>query len=375
MLPQQLITELNKFYAENSRVIDPLESCGFMELEGNSRPLSFMDAFVLVNYARDISPGAMEYIAFISDYLKSARDVELYFRANVKASQDHKDAVARPGGWAGFGTLPLALALYAASRSGVQGNYVECGVFKGGALACVSKACGRLGRRAIAADTFEGLPEADPTGYWQKNQFHGRLEDVQNNIRNAGDPAAVEWRKGLFSDTLPSIADPVSVIFLDTDLYNSSISALEALEKNTSENTILFSDGVTGVRDFSHGVYTPHQGEAKAVGDYYKSRGWDFDAAWTGNGNMSLFKRRSKPTAKLLYSTGFMHYFVVKYLFAPRFADQLNLMSRKDQFAFSEMLDKSLVGSFDAIGSHFLHELIVSKYFIGHLEWKAGNSK
>lgn len=303
MLPIDLANDLDAYYAAHFPGIAPIGAVASLESKG--RRLSTVDAHILATRAADISPRAIEYLRFAEQMLRRFAEVEEYYRSHVTAADDHKDATARPGGWAGPGCLPLAMALYVAVKDGVAGDYVECGVFKGGSLACLSHACAHLGRVAVAADTFEGLPSGDESGYWRKGQFLGRLDEVQHHITQAGVPSVVRWRKGLFADTLPSLDSNVAVVFLDTDLYRSSLDALTALAPKMSPGTLVASDGISGEYDFQDGAFVPYSMEGKALVSFFD--GAPYSASWTGNGHMALFKR-SIAVPRLAYSRGFLNY-------------------------------------------------------------------
>lgn len=369
MIPTTLAHELNQFYKTHFPLIRSIEVIGDFE-SGAGRNLSVIDAFMLSNYAKDISSGAVEYIDYVSRMSDQFRKVEIYFNQQIKIESDHKDAVARPGGWAGHGCLPIALALYTNSRNGIIGNYIECGVFRGGALACISHACDYLGITAFGADTFEGLPASDESGYWNKGQFLGSLDDVTAAINAAGRPESVIYIKGLFNESLKLFKEPVSVVFLDTDLYDSSRSALSVMKNNFSVDTIYFSDGVSGRRDFCKGVFSPAQNEAKAVADYFVSTNSRALSVWTGNGNMGIFKKTRAESSSLIFSTSFVSYLSKRYFFPTRFEDHIYVKGRSDKLGISSGFDVTEELLLDYCASELIQEVIAQNYYIGHLEWK-----
>lgn len=367
MLPIDLANDLNAYYAAHFPRIEPIRAVTSLESEGR-RP-SAADAYILATRAADVSPRAVEYVEFAQQMLRRFVEVEAYYRTNVTASDDHKDAAARPGGWAGPGCFPLAMALYAAVKDGTPGDYVECGVFKGGSLACMSHACAYLGRNAVAADTFEGLPAADESGYWQKGQFVGRLDEVQHHMTKAGVPSAIQYTKGLFADTLPSLASSVAVLFLDTDLYQSSLDALKALAPKMSPGTVIASDGISGQYDFKDGAFLPQSLEGKALVDFFDRT--PFFASWTGNGHMSIFKKKVAES-RLAYSTGFLHYLTLRYYFKQRWTEENALARRADDLGLRHGMTEAEVLDFVA-AERFNQEFIFS-YYTGHLEWKLGQA-
>lgn len=372
MIPTNLAKSLNGFYENNFPLVRPLLINGINQAAGRS--LSLIDAYVLVNFTKSIGENAVEFVSFVEQMLNKFREVEIYFNTQVKLQSDHKDAIARPGGWAGHGCLPIALALYSNNRNGVKGNYIECGVFRGGALACISHACKYLGVTALGADTFEGLPANDETGYWNKGQFLGTLEDVKNAVEKIGAPDSITYLKGLFSETLKDLSEPISVIFLDTDLYDSSMSALTAMRGVCSKDTLYFSDGVSGKRDFLGGVFSPAQNEAKAINDYFNRMNNPIHAVWTGNGNMGVFKHKIVDEEFLSFSTSFVSYLSKCFYFPSRFKEHIYVKGRADSLGISN--EKSVTEDmfFDYCGSELIQETIASNYYIGHLEWLNNNS-
>ena len=132
-------------------------------------------------------------------------------------------------------------------EDGVPGDYIETGVWRGGAcifLRGILKARGVTDRRVWVADSFEGLPEPDPERNPKESAaHHGRLfkktyqhfavslETVQANFQAYGLlDAQVVFLKGWFEDTLPSAPiERLAVMRLDGDYYDSTMQALDAL--------------------------------------------------------------------------------------------------------------------------------------------------
>jgi hypothetical protein len=128
-----------------------------------------------------------------------------------------------------------------AIEEGVAGDILETGVWRGGAsimARAVLRAWGETGRRVIAADSFEGLPPADPAyALDAQSKLHEQaelavsLETVQANFGKFGLlDAQVVFLKGWFRDTMPNA--PVSrlaVLRLDGDMYESTLDPLKHL--------------------------------------------------------------------------------------------------------------------------------------------------
>ena len=140
-------------------------------------------------------------------------------------------------------------------KSDVPGDMSETGVWRGGAcilMCAVLKAYGASGRRVWAADSFGGLPEADPacfpldqgSTFHQQRGFAVSLEEVRRNFEKFGLlNSQVEFVKGWFSDTLPKLAGHAwSVIHLDGDMYQSTFEVLENLYPGLSPGGYVIID-------------------------------------------------------------------------------------------------------------------------------------
>jgi hypothetical protein len=139
-------------------------------------------------------------------------------------------------------------------REGVPGDFMETGVWRGGAcmmMRAVLKAYGVTDRRVIAADSFAGLPPPSPDAPADAEftlhtirEFAVPLEDVKAAFARYGllDPQVV-FLEGWFRDTLP--AAPVSrlaVLRLDGDMYESTRTGLVHLYEKLSPGGTLIAD-------------------------------------------------------------------------------------------------------------------------------------
>jgi hypothetical protein len=129
-----------------------------------------------------------------------------------------------------------------AIRDGIPGDFIETGVWRGGAcifMRAVLAACGVKDRRVFVADSFAGLPKPDAGKYPADagDKLHEApvlavsLEEVQNNFRRYGllDEQVV-FLNGWFKDTLPRAGiEKLALMRLDGDMYQSTMEALVAL--------------------------------------------------------------------------------------------------------------------------------------------------
>ncbi|MGW9350818.1 O-methyltransferase/demethyldecarbamoylnovobiocinO-methyltransferase/8-demethyl-8-(2,3-dimethoxy-alpha-L-rhamnosyl)tetracenomycin-C 4'-O-methyltransferase [Nocardiopsis flavescens] len=139
---------------------------------------------------------------------------------------------------------------------GVPGDLLEAGVWRGGAtilMRAVLEAHGVRDRTVWVADSFEGLPEADPERYpadrggsvhlW--NDLLGvSREQVEENFRRYGLlDDRVRFLQGWFRDTLPTApVESLAVLRVDGDLYESTMDALTHLYPRLSVGGFVIID-------------------------------------------------------------------------------------------------------------------------------------
>ena len=176
----------------------------------------------------------------------------------------------------------LVDAVQYVSRKGIEGAFVECGVWKGGsamAAALTFKALDDF-REFFLYDTFEGMSaptELDVSiqGSSASERFDelkidenssawcaSPLDEVKLNFSSTGYPINLaNFIKGKVEDTIPhKMPRQISVLRLDTDWYESTKHELEHLFPRLSKN------GVVIIDDYGH-----WQGAKQAVDEYLSS--------------------------------------------------------------------------------------------------------
>lgn len=171
----------------------------------------------------------------------------------------------------------------------LEGDFVECGVWKGGNLILFKKMMTRLNitdKLIYAFDTFEGMTK--PTDIDVDIRFDNeKAEDVmkrnikdynnhsihcyypidkvkENLTNNCKDIENIKLIKGDVLKTLlisRNIPDKISILRLDTDWYESTKIELEILFPK------LFKDGILIIDD-----YGDYFGCKKAVDEYFKDK-------------------------------------------------------------------------------------------------------
>jgi Macrocin-O-methyltransferase (TylF) len=164
-------------------------------------------------------------------------------------------------------------------QDGVPGDFIETGVWRGGAcmlMRGVLKAYGDRTRKVWVADSFDGFPP--PTDKYPSDPWRGRSQDVIGmlgvSIKVTLDEVKarferyglldeqVQFLTGFFEQTLPAAPiDELAILRLDGDLYQSTYEALEALYPKLSVG------GYCIIDDYFYTMCS------KAVEDYRRAHG------------------------------------------------------------------------------------------------------
>ena len=172
----------------------------------------------------------------------------------------------------------LADAVEYVIGAGIPGDFVECGVWRGGSSMAVAITLLRLGvhdRRLWLYDTFGRMPAPGT----RDRDYAGRevtgheasmlgdvglsLAEVQAAMRSTGYPEDhIGYVSGRVEETIPESApSAIALLRLDTDWYESTRHELEHLYPR------LVSGGVLIVDDYGH-----YAGARQAVDEYFAGR-------------------------------------------------------------------------------------------------------
>ena len=180
----------------------------------------------------------------------------------------------------------------------IEGDYVECGVWKGGSIGLMALAnlkYGKERRKLHLFDSFEGIcfPEEEKDGDKAINEvkpflrgneiINGKLETIKGFYDTLGGNGKIEenanllelkikypreyiyYHKGWFQDTIPSERnqiDKIAILRLDGDWYASTKVSLENLyDKVVTGGFIIIDD------------YGCYEGCKKAVDEFFLERG------------------------------------------------------------------------------------------------------
>ena len=159
----------------------------------------------------------------------------------------------------------LTVAVKQLEDGGVAGEFVECGVWRGGAAAAMllsQYAINPNRRRALHMfDSFEGMPPAQAidgcaAAAWQANASSPRhfencrasLDVAKATFAKLGLPERdLHFHKGWFADTIPQFVHDnphlrIALLRLDGDWYASTKVCLDHLYPRVSENGIVVID-------------------------------------------------------------------------------------------------------------------------------------
>lgn len=153
----------------------------------------------------------------------------------------------------------------------LPGDIVECGVWKGGMAAASAELLGESGRNYYLFDSFEGLPDAkeidgvSAIDYQKNTDSPYYFDNCSADIRYAEEAmkhtGLVHYHviKGWFSDTLPAFTpkQPIAILRLDGDWYESTKVCLNELYRHVIKNGIIIIDD-----------YYTWDGCAKAIHDF-----------------------------------------------------------------------------------------------------------
>lgn len=175
-------------------------------------------------------------------------------------------------------------ALYRAVRyvheRRIPGDFVECGVWRGGSammMALALREAGDHARRIYLYDTFKGMtrPEtvdvrardgAEQLSRWRAFERGGHnewtyapLEEVRRNMASTGYPEErIVFVEGDVAETLPAmVPERIALLRLDTDWYRSTYHELQHLHPRLAPKGVLIIDD-----------YGAYEGARKATDRY-----------------------------------------------------------------------------------------------------------
>jgi hypothetical protein len=170
------------------------------------------------------------------------------------------------------------------STNGIEGDIVECGVWRGGSMLAVARVLDTMddwSRTLWMYDTFEGMSkptehDLDIAGISALDLLrkekksadsdiwcYASLQDVQQNMKRSAYPfERIRFIQGKVEETLnKTVPERIALLRLDTDWYESTRAEMEVLFPRLTRGGVLIID------DYGH-----WQGARKAIDEYLASR-------------------------------------------------------------------------------------------------------
>ncbi len=196
------------------------------------------------------------YPAFVA--FLERRGIKLYRDAHFdpSARSEGKDWPADAHTMIGLKRLDnLHACIETVIRDQIPGDFIETGVWRGGACIFVRAALNAYAdqsRTVWAADSFEGLPRPDARYQQDEGDLHWTanhtlavsLDQVKANFSLYGLlDQRVRFMKGWFKDTLPTAPiRQLAILRLDGDMYSSTMDALVNLYPKLSHGGFAIID-------------------------------------------------------------------------------------------------------------------------------------
>lgn len=163
------------------------------------------------------------------------------------------------------------------SNEGVEGDYLEFGVFRGRSFVEAWHAASYWERRAmrfVAFDSFAGLPEiagVDAGGPFRRADYQAPRSEFEATLRkHRVPPSRVSVVEGLFEQTLRPGAgagigiEQAAVAVIDCDLYASTVWVLDFLTDLLVDGSVLIFD------DWYTFKARPDRGEQRAAAEWLR---------------------------------------------------------------------------------------------------------
>jgi O-methyltransferase len=157
-----------------------------------------------------------------------------------------------------------SIAQYAST---LDGDFAECGVYKGGTALLLSRVLKRVDSEKTLHlfDSFEGLPKGtDEKDEWfRKGQFAVEsVESVERLLKDVG--VVIDIRKGWIPDTFVGLQDEqYAFVHVDVDLYQSALDCCRYFYPRLVTGGVMLFD--------EYGFPAAH-GEKEAVDEYFATK-------------------------------------------------------------------------------------------------------
>ncbi len=146
----------------------------------------------------------------------------------------------------------IALAIQTIKNENIKGHFAELGVFRGESSKIIHKLAPE--RILYLFDTFEGFP----IDYLENKKDITRFKDTRLDIvkKNIGNLHNIKIRKGIFPETSRGLESEIfSFIYLDADLYLSTLKGLEFFYPRVSKGGYIFIHDYHNPQESKAGVF------------------------------------------------------------------------------------------------------------------------
>ena len=133
------------------------------------------------------------------------------------------------------------------TERGIEGDFVECGTYKGGSAAVLGSAL-TAGRHLWLYDSFEGMPDVKEIDGTDAGEWVGRLRASDDDVREILTSVGLSRhqytiRKGWFDQTfLQPLPERVALLHCDADWHASVTAVLETFYPRLPEGGVVILD-------------------------------------------------------------------------------------------------------------------------------------
>lgn len=152
-------------------------------------------------------------------------------------------------------------------KNNIDGDFLEAGVWKGGAtifMRALLEAEGIKNRKIWVADSFKGLPAPNPLYPADCMDIHYQFSDLAVSVEQVKDnfnkfnllDDQVKFIEGWFHETLFSApVEKLSILRLDGDMYESTLTSLNALYDKVQEGGFIIIDDYGYIKSCKQAVH------------------------------------------------------------------------------------------------------------------------
>lgn len=206
---------------------------------------------IIFRILHKISPLKRTYYIIKSEIIK-----KISLKHPPYSLQIHNNIISTSWDPIRYGTI--ALAINTIKNEKKKGHFAELGVFQGNTSKIIHQLAPE--KKLYLFDTFEGFPVEFLENKGDSNRFKNtQLESVKENIGNLNN---IIMRKGIFPVTTKGLeSETFSFVYLDADLYKSTLEGLNFFYPRISKGGYLF------IHDY-HNPQESNAGVMRAVNEF-----------------------------------------------------------------------------------------------------------